>query len=65
MSHSIAIPDHCMDHLFGSALLGLIVAALGCAGAAFGVVGGTVGEHRAITKPLVEYPARNLSLEWR
>ena len=67
MSHSIAIPDHRMDHRFGSTSLALIIAALGfaIAGAAFDVVRDTIGEHRAITEPLVEYPARELSPEWR
>ena len=67
MSHSIAIPDHRMDHRFGSVFLGLIIAALGCAivGTAVDVVRGTIGEHRAITEPLVEYPASELSREWR
>ena len=67
MSHSIAIPDLRIDHRFGSVFLGLIIAALGCAivGTAVDIVRGTIGEYRAITEPLVEYPARELSPEWR
>jgi len=75
MSQSIAIPHHRQPgrergrahHLLLSTLLGTIIAVLGFAlvGSAVDVVSGVLAQVTPTAEPLVEFPARELSAEWK